>query len=312
MKTELQDGWLIIVNPAAASGKVKKNWDKIKSLLDEHINDYKVVFTNAPKHAIQLTIDGIGEGYRKIIAVGGDGTNNEVANGIFSQQEVPTNEIIYSLLPVGTGNDWVKTHKIPQKLTTCLTYIKQMKTSYQDVGLVYYHKNGVQEKRYFVNVAGMAYDAFIAEYIEDQKQVVSNKFLYLFLVLKCLFKYDFRKAKVTFDGEVVEDYFHLINVGICRYSGGGMQLVPHAIADDGMMAMTLARKLPKLKVIFNTAKLYNGKINQLKEVSTHYAKHIKVESTNGKPTQLEVDGEYLGETPVEYQILEKSLQIIVP
>src|SRR5690554_4197767 len=97
--------WLVLVNPNAGIGKGKKDWGKISQLLDEQGFVYQAVFTERKLHAIELVIENITLGYRKIIVVGGDGTMNEVVNGVFSQQVVPTTAITLGMISIGTGND---------------------------------------------------------------------------------------------------------------------------------------------------------------------------------------------------------------
>ena len=121
-----------------------------------------------------------------------------------------------------------------------------------------------------------------------------------------------RKSKITYDGNVVEDDFYTINIGICRYSGGGMQFVPHAVHNDGLFALTMAQYMPKWQVFTATPYFYNGKLADHPKVSVAKAKSIKVEDLGGKPTLVEVDGEFLGGTPVEFSILEGALKIVVP
>lgn len=303
--------WYIIANPAAGSGQVKKSWSAIQAALHQYHFDYEVVFTTKIGHAIELAQQGIKAGYRHIMGVGGDGTNHEIINGIMMQQIVPSDEITYTLLTVGTGNDWVKTYKIPSNFKKWLPLIKQSKTTLQDIGWVKYHLDGQPQERYFTNVAGLAYDGFIGEYIARNKDKITNQFAYLKCVLQCLSAYELSKARITFDDQVIEDYFYTIAVGICRYSGGGMQFVPQAIPDDGLLALSYATSLSKLRVVLNTPRFYTGTIGKIKEVSLHQAKRIKIEAL-AAPVLLEADGEFLGETPVEFEILPKALKIVVP
>ncbi len=307
-----KDKWFVILNPVASGGAVRKKWPYVQQLLKEQGLIYDFAITNGPGQAIELAREGVEKGYRKIMAIGGDGTNNEVVNGICMQKVVPSQEIVYTILPLGTGNDWVKMYKISQDIPQCIAACKKMKTRLQDVGVVSYYKNGVQKERYFANVAGMAYDAFLCNEAANLKTRYFKQFFYLFLIFKCLFKYQLRKARLTFDGQVVEDYFYIINAGICRYSGGGMQTVPHAIPDDGLLALTFCRRISKFNVIKSTPMFYSGTVGEHPQVTTGQIKHLKVEAVDDAPTLVEVDGEFLGETPAEFSVLDKALQIIVP
>ena len=106
--------WLVVVNPMASVGKCGKDWPEIKQLLTKEGFDFDDVLTEYPGHAIEIVRNAIKEkGYRKLISVGGDGTNNEVINGIFTQDVVPTTEITMGAIPIGTGNDWRRTFNIP-------------------------------------------------------------------------------------------------------------------------------------------------------------------------------------------------------
>ncbi len=304
--------WFIIINPTAGSGRVNRDWPKIQAQMDARSWSYIAVKTTGPGNATQLAKEAIEKGYPKIIAVGGDGTNNEVINGILLQKAIPCTAVTYALLPIGTGNDWIKTHKIPRRLDHWMTMIEKGKTSVQDIGLVHYQAEGKTASRYFANVAGMGYDAFVARIAESQKGKVGNKLFYFYLVFKCLAQYSLKKAKVVFDGQELEEVYYTIHAGICRYSGGGMRFVPHAQPDDGRFAITLIRNISKLGILLNTYRLYTGTIGKLQQTDTFYAKKIRVESVGDEATLVEVDGEFLGETPVEFSLLEKSLTLVVP
>ncbi|MEM7103064.1 MAG: diacylglycerol kinase family protein [Bacteroidota bacterium] len=307
-----QENWFVIVNPTAGSNRAGKRWNAISAQLDAKSIKHDFAYTKRRRHASVLARDAIRKGYRKIIAVGGDGTNNEVMNGILFQKVVPSHEVTFAVIPQGTGNDWIRTHKIPRNANKAIEIIAEGRSTLQDIGLVTYDRNGSQGRRYFMNVAGMAYDAFVTRVSNVKRNYVSNKIFYLFLVLKCLWEYKLVPARLLFDGQEVIDEFYIITVGICIYNGGGMQFVPHAIPDDGLFALTYAGKLSKFEVIKNTPRFYDGSLAKHPRISTHQAKSIKVETSGDTPTLLEVDGEYLGVTPVEYTMLEKALRVVVP
>jgi diacylglycerol kinase family enzyme len=112
-----------------------------------------------------------------------------------------------------------------------------------------------------------------------------------------------------FNGRKVEDEFYTINVGLCRYSGGGMQLVPHAIPDDGLLALTFARKLPKLEVLLQSGRFYKGTLLEHPRIEGYQTDHVRVEAADDEPCLVEADGEFLGQTPVEFSIIPAALKL---
>jgi YegS/Rv2252/BmrU family lipid kinase len=307
--TVTQAFWHIIANPAARGGAVKRQWPQIERLLQDLGFAYTVQFTEHRGHAARLIEDALLKGGRYILGIGGDGTNHELVDGIFSQQFVPPSEITYALLPFGTGNDWARQYGIPDNPALRLKRLLELKTVQQDIGLVRYQRDGKTHSRYFVNVAGMAYDGFIGKKLTEKP--ARNKAHYLLKVAQYLTAYQLSKARITFDGQSVEDFFYTINIGLCRFSGGGMQFVPHAVPDDGLFALTFARKISKLEVLIQTPRFYNGSLLSHPKIEGHQARSIRVEHTDGTPTLLEADGEFLGETPVEFELLERALRVVL-
>lgn len=306
---ESQPFWHIIANPTSGNGKVERRWPRVERLLQELGFSYSVHFTERRGHAVQLVEEAVLKGRLHILGIGGDGTNHEIANGILSQTFVPPGRISYALLPAGTGNDWARQYDIPIDPRRRLERLLEQKTIFQDAGMVRYFRDGKQQKRFFVNVAGMAYDGFIGKKLTENR--VANRLHYLFLVAKYLFAYELSKARISFDGQQAEDFFYTVNVGLCRYSGGGMQFVPQAVPDDGLFALTFARRLPKWEVLLQTPRFYNGTLLSHPKVEGFQAKSVRVEHIGDTPTLLEADGEFLGETPVEFVLLEKALRIVL-
>ena len=123
----MSNDWMLIINPNAGSRKAGKDWNKIKTILTDEKISFNSVFTESKTHATELTLKYIKEGYRKFIAFGGDGTFNEIVNGIFIQKEIPTNEFTVGMLPVGTGNDWCRMFNIPIDYHKAIQIIKNHK-----------------------------------------------------------------------------------------------------------------------------------------------------------------------------------------
>lgn len=304
-----QPFWHIIANPAAQAGAVARQWPHIEQMLQALGFAYSVHFTQARGHAARLVEDVLLNGGRFILGIGGDGTNHELIDGIFRQNFVPTSDITYALLPWGTGNDWAREYQIPSDPRLRLQRLLELKSIWQDIGQVQFTRDGQTHSRFFANVAGMAYDGFIGKKLQEKP--ARNKAHYLLKVAQYLTEYQLTRARITFDGQVVEDAFYTINVGICRFSGGGMQFVPQAVPDDGLFALTYARQIPKWEVLLQTHRFYNGSLLRHPKIEGHQARHIRVEHLGDQPTLLEADGEFLGETPIEFTLLEKALQIIL-
>lgn len=310
MYNSITKDWLVIVNPNAGVGKGLKDWEPISQILHEHNFDYEVVFTEKKLHAIYLVQEKIEQGYRKIIVVGGDGTINEVVNGIFQQSIVETSDITIGMISVGTGNDWVRTFNIPTNYDEAINIIKKEKTLLQDAGIVKYYNNAINNIRYFINMAGLGFDAMVAERTNaDKERGKKNPFIYLKNLLSSLIDYKSVKAKIIVDGQEVNDKFFSIGVGIGQFNGGGMQQAPKAIPDDGLFDLTLIKQMNTFRVVASIRRLYNGTIAKHKRVETYLAKNILVESK--MPILLEADGEALGHSPFEFDIIPKSIKVIV-
>jgi diacylglycerol kinase (ATP) len=311
----LKETWLLIANPTSGGGKLRRNQTKIEQTLNLLNISYVLRLTQKGGDATRFAQEGIAAGHRKIMAIGGDGTGNEVINGIFKQKLVPPDEITYTLMPVGTGNDWVRNLNLPKTIESFFAMIQRGHSTWQDIGIIRYAKQnsneGIIHEHFFANAGGAGYDAAVVHSVEFSKRILTKKISYFWHILKCLNQYDAPQVRVTFDEQTIIDRFYTINFGIHRYSGAGMQVTPHAIADDGLLALTLIRDLPRVVVALNTPKLYLGTVAKLKPYTTlHQVKKIRIESL-GAPMLVETDGEFLGQTPIEITILHKALRIII-
>jgi len=304
-----KSNWIAIVNMAAGGGKTKKDWPLIEQILQREELCFEPYFTDRRLHAAIIARNKIKEGYSKIIVVGGDGTMNEVINGVFAQNRILTTEVMLGMISVGTGNDWARTFNIPSDYEEAVRTIKKQLTFIQDAGLVSYRKNGKEWKRYFINIAGMGFGARVVERTNMMKDKgKSGPFLYFYNIFYSLMGYRSKKAVIEIDGTSYKRKIFSLNVGIGKYNGGGMIQVPHAIADDGLYSITLIRKMGKLNVIANVKKLYNGTITQHSKVETYMARSVQID---GSPLlKVETDGESLGHGPVSFEIIPRSVTVI--
>ena len=125
--------WFVIVNPVSGGGKGLGDFPKISHLLRENGIEHDPAFTEHRHHATELAVEAVNRGYRKIIVVGGDGTLNEVVNGLFIQKQCEPKDILVAVIAVGTGNDWVRTFGIPRNYSAVIRAIKEGHSFLQDV-----------------------------------------------------------------------------------------------------------------------------------------------------------------------------------
>ena len=303
--------WFFIVNPNAGSRKGIRDWPRILKLIMESGISHEFALTTHRGHAIDLTLDCLKQGHRRIAVVGGDGTLNEVLNGIYQQNEIDKKEILIGMIPVGTGNDWCRMFNIPFDYKKALDVLIQEKTFVQDVGKVTHYHNDKAEERYFMNVAGMGYDALVNKKTKILKEKGrGGPLTYFYFVFASLFQYTFMEAVIEVDGEsVFKGEIFSMNVGICKYNGGGMMQVPFAVPDDGLLDVTLIKKAPKYIVIRHVRKLYDGSLVNLPIVKTFRGKEIRIRSTGR--IYLETDGESLGHTPFTFKILPLGIRTVI-
>ncbi len=302
--TLVDQEWVVILNPFAGKKKATKHKEKIFKLLEKYKISFKPFFTEHVGHGIDLTKKLIEEGHRKIIGIGGDGTMNEIVNGIFNQQVVSPSEIAFAFIPVGSGNDWVRTVGIPHDYEGAIKTIKTGSFFLHDVGKVTYQTNEGRKSRYFANIAGLAYDAFVVQRVNKKKS--SN---YKMTVFTSLLKYKPQVVKLILDDkEVLNEIIFSAAIGHGRFNGKAMMQLPDAMPDDGVFDLTVYHNPTKMQVIKNTNKLYDGSFVKLPFISQHTAHKIRIESENA--VYVETDGEELGHTPVDIEMITRSLKII--
>lgn len=306
--------WLVVVNPNAGSRKGEKDWPRISHLLNDHSFKYEAVFTKNRKHAIELTENAIGEGYKKILVVGGDGTLNEVVNGVFRQKRYPVKDIILGMIPVGTGNDWGRMYDLPKKYKKAIEVVKKGHVFTQDVGHIHFDSDEGQEERYFVNVSGMGYDALVALKTNRMKDKGRGGTLaYLLNIFTGLFQYRNTYFNIKIDDEeVFKGKVLSMNLGICKYNGGGLMQVPDAIPDDGLLDITVIKGISKFKIVKNVAKLYDGSFTRLNFVEQFRGSSCTIISKPKGVVLLEADGESLGHSPLRFKVIPRALNVIIP
>jgi YegS/Rv2252/BmrU family lipid kinase len=302
--------WFTIINPKAGSGRGLSDWPIVKQLLHKNGVEFEFHLTQRKFHAVELTVWAINNGYEKILVVGGDGTLNEVVNGVFIQRKRASSEILIGVVGVGTGNDWQRMYSIPRTYEGKVEAIKFENTFLQDVGRVEFFESRVNQVRYFANTAGVGFDAEVANSTNRLKESGrKGKLLYMISLLHTLISYKSSLVGVLIDNQGLGGKTFSITLGIGRYSGGGLLQVPNAQPDDGLFDITIISNIKRWDVLRNIYRLFNGTILKHPKIHGYQGKNIFVSSR--PPLNLEADGESLGTSPFKFSIIPKSIKVVV-
>jgi len=308
---DISQRWFAIVNPVAGRGRGLSDWPRISTLLHEADIAVDALFTERKFHATELAVCAINKGYRRIIIVGGDGTIHETVNGIFIQTKVPTPEIVIAVIAVGTGNDWIRMYGIPRNYPDAVRSIVEGHSFLQDIGQVSYYESQVHQVRYMANVGGVAYDAIICSGVNRLKEKgYKGKWLYKWVAFREALRFRSHHAEIFVDGERVFDgKLFTSSIGVCKYTGGGMSQTPYAVADDGLFDLTVIPKINPFLFFRYFKVLYNDRIYDVPGAKFFRGERIYIYSD--PPVYLEVDGETLGYSDFNFQIIEKAVRAIV-
>lgn len=303
--------WFVVVNPASGSGKGLTDYPLISKLLRDNGIRHESVFTEHKHHAAELTVSAIESGYRHIIVVGGDGTLHEVVNGVFIQKRVDSSEITIAMISTGTGNDWIRMFGIPTRYSEAIRAIKEGYTFLQDVAEVSYEESKVRQVRYMANVAGLGFDAaVIKRTLTSKAKGYLGKGGYLWCLARSFFSHKATGTKVWVDDELIyNNLLFSIAIGIGKFNGGGIQQLPIAVADDGLLDITMIRPVHWWHVIFRLRRLYNGTIYSIGHVIHAQGKRVRIESSPETP--LEIDGELYGHTPVNLEVMPREVRVVI-
>lgn len=303
----MQNKWFVIVNPASGNCTAKKLWPKIEAELHRELVAFKTVFTAHKNHAYELVQEAIESGFTNIISVGGDGSLHDIINGIFNYNSAYKN-IKLGVIPIGTGNDWVKTYNIPIDYKKAIAIIKNEHTILQDIGEIKLTESST--KYYFNNVAGIGFDGYVVHKIHHYKNL--GFLAYLLGAIIGLLKFKRPYLDITFNNLQITGKSLLLFIGIGKFSGGGMQLTEKVSTNDGLFDISYVKKLSFWTLLKNISKLFSGGVTSLPIVKTFKTNALKVKLKTSENVYLQADGELLTTGSFTVSIIPNALQFIVP
>ena len=316
--------WFAVINGYAASKKASSKWTKAEERMKARGMVFHGCRTGKSGNAMEITFDACMAGYRRFIAVGGDGTVHDVLNGIAayvdSHDQSGFSDFTLGVIPVGSGNDWIKSTGVPKDICKAVDILEASVVRPQDVvRLSVFDFDALPQKKelavsYMANIGGIGIDARVCEKVNALKtQGKRGKILYVTSLLRAISERKPALARVECDGKTVFDGAYLsMAFGVGKYSGGGMRQTPAAVLDDGLLDMTIIPDLPLKRIAREVPRLFTGTFLKVPELVVSKSKVITVIPYDmGCSEPVEVDGEVVGKVPVEFRVLDSQINIVV-
>ena len=297
----------IIVNPVAGAGRTGKKWPEIMHLLKHFGLPFEHELTEAPGHAIELAKAAAKDGYEQVVSVGGDGTVNEVVNGLYDSGNL--GNIMLGIISTGTGQDYVRTLGIPRLYPEICSRLASPRKLLVDIGVIEYWNRGEMTKRLFVNFAGMGFDAEIVRRTTQNYKTLGSNASYLAGLVSTLLFYENKEISLAIDGEVVARKVCAVIMNNGKYGGGGMLAAPDADLTDGFLDVLVIGDLAKPDLLWSLPRIYKGTHLTHPKVTMKRAREVEIRSD--KRLLLQADGELLGEVPARFYLLPAVLNVVI-
>jgi YegS/Rv2252/BmrU family lipid kinase len=310
---------LFLVNPNSSNGRTGRTFMGLLRSMTRRFPGLQFKLTRAKFHATALAREAALKGeHDVIVAVGGDGTFNEVLNGVMrAKEEKPELTPTLGVLPQGTGGDFRRSFPVEHRLDAYLKRLESPETTGFDVGRAsFVDHDGLPKTHYFGNVLSLGMGGLVDQEVDKQDNQYSGKTSYFLASLQALRQIPLATLHcVARDAEQeVEVLLESRQMAICngRYFGGGMNVAPNARVDDGLFDVVNFSSRQRLSLLAMAPALYDGKHLRRKDIQHFQASHLSIRLVDESMTSrflLDVDGEALGRLPLTVDILPQALQL---
>ncbi len=294
----------IILNPTSGRGMGGQNRAELERLLTAAASPssrWNIVETQAKGHGGTLARRAVEDGAEIVVAAGGDGTLNEVVNGLMEAERGRRN-VTLGLLPMGTGNDFARCIGLGTDLKLAADTLFNGNPHFVDVGQA--------QGRWFINIAGCGFDAIVAERVNRGFRLLHGTSAYLAAIAHSLLHLKPSNLTLTLDGETRQVRALMCSVANATSYGGGMRVAPDARIDDGLFDICLLAEAGRVEFVRAFPRVFKGTHITHPKVTMLRARTIHIESD--PPLPLLIDGEVLGTTPVTFTLLPRALKVLMP
>jgi len=302
----------VVMNPASGGGRTLRDWPAAGRALQAAGVAFDLHQTTAPGEATDAVRRALTSGYRTIVAVGGDGTLNEVVNGFFDRDGAPIGAgAMLGLIASGSGGDFRRTARIPGTFEADARLIATRSVRSVDAGRIDFGDGG---RRFFINIADCGMGGEVVARVNRSRHkggAIRGSAVFLGTSLTTLLRYLARTARIDIDGVVYERSVRSVVVANGAYFGGGMRVAPDAQLDDGWFDVVIISETGRTRALTGIPSLYRGRHLRRREVEVHRGRVVRV-TCDGDPMLFDVEGEQVGTTPATLTCLPGAITLCAP
>jgi YegS/Rv2252/BmrU family lipid kinase len=304
---------LLVLNPASAGGRTLRRWPALATAMRREGIGFDLHHTTGPGDATRVVRDALRAGVGRVVAVGGDGTLNEVVNGFFDESGDPLGrEAALGLVPSGTGGDFRRSAGIPNDPAACARVLGGGRLRRIDAGRIDF---GSGATRFFVNIADCGIGGEVVAAVNASRHKAGGargSAVFLGISLRALLTYPGRRVRLAFDGAEPElRTVQSVVVANGRYFGGGMHIAPGALLDDMLFDVVVVERAGRLRSVAAVPSLYRGTHLRNPSVTVTRATELRIESADGQELPFDVEGEQVGTTPATLRCLPGAIRLCV-
>jgi len=304
---------VLIVNPQSQGGRLGKQWAEVAETIGRAF-PFEHVTTGGPGDATRLAREALRGGAERVVAIGGDGTINEVVNGFFEDGVPVAPDASFALIPFGTGGDFRRTIGLPQEIGAAAAVIKANHRRKIDVGKLELTTNsGAKTLRMFANIASFGVSGVVDRLVNESGKRF-GRLSFAIATARATWSYKNQRVQLVFDGaDRVEATINTVAVANGKYFGGAMKVAPDAEVDDGLFDIVAMGDFGFGDLVRSGRRLYKGTHLAMDKVTTRRARIVEAEPLEpGAIVELDVDGECPGRLPARFELLPAALWMVVP
>lgn len=299
---------LVVVNPGSRAGATGRRFAPVEALLRDALGDIEIEWTRGPRDAVRIAREGVRAGVERIVVAGGDGTTGEVAQGILGAGLGAYCEI--GLLPLGTGGDFVRSFGPPRSLEESIRALAAGESRSVDAGRVRFLAPDARERTlHYVNSASAGISGLTVELVNRAPKQLGGRASFFLGTVRALARYRFPPVRVVVDGKTLhEGPLTLATACNGAFFGGGMQVAPGALLDDGMLEVVVIAASSRARLLTRLPRIYGGRHLQEAEVQHCRGRVIELAPMSDETVWMELDGEPLGTLPVRIEVVPGALR----